>query len=376
MVGPSYPFKGGIAQFTTRLFRELAARHEVVFLSFKRQYPSWLYPGETDKDFSDTDLRDERVIPTIDPLSPLSWYRTAKTLAQSSPDLVIFPWWIMFWGPPFVCMILILRIKLKDTRILFLCHNVVAHEPSWLSKVLTRLTLRRGDAFLVQSDEDEASLCEMLNNPDVARFDHPSYDLSDELLIDQQQAQTRLGLEGDVILFFGFIRPYKGLRYLLEAMPRVLRTQKCTLLVAGESWGEKEEYLQLIDELGIKGHVLWKEGYIPQEQVSEIFSASDLVVLPYTSATGSGVVKLAYSYHRPVIVSDVGSLPAAVDVGSTGYVVNAEDSTSLADAILTFFQGENQLEMSANIARRVRDFSWDELTQKVELLASGNYTSH
>ena len=366
LIGPSYPFKGGIANYTTHLYRELAARHEVLFVSFSRQYPDWLYPGQSDRDPTDTDLREENCRQIIDSLNPLTWHKAVREISDFKPDLVIFPWWVMFWAPQFIYMIRGIRRRVKSSRVIFLCHNVIAHEPGWLSRILTRQTLRLGDGFLVHSARDEHDLETMLDHPVVKRVEHPAYDLPDLGRCSREQAREKLNIQGDMVLFFGFVRPYKGLGVLLEAMPIVLRQRPCTLVVAGEIWGDPRVYLEQIQRLGVAGQVRLVGDYIPQHEVAAYFGASDLVVLPYLSATGSGVVKLAYSYHRPVVVTSVGSLPEAVIEGKTGYVVEPGDADALARSILLYLNRSDRAGVEAAVASHVQNFSWGQVVGALE----------
>jgi glycosyltransferase involved in cell wall biosynthesis len=368
MVGPSYPFKGGIAQYTTNLYRNLTAHHDVLFVSFKRQYPTWLYPGQGDRDLTDTALQEFSGIPLIDSLNPLSWRRAVCEICKFKPELVIFPWWVMFWAPQFIYMIRAIRHRRKSCRVLFICHNVTAHEPSYLSRKLARLTLAQGDGYLVHSKKDRHDLELMLGQPRVTQVEHPSYELSDQRQCSREQAQHQLDISGKTLLFFGFLRPYKGLEVLLDAMPTILAEGQCTLVIAGEIWGDPRVYTEKIESLGITDHVRLVGEYIPQQDVATYFQACDLVVLPYLSATGSGVVKLDYSYNRPVVVSSVGSLPEAVLEGKTGYVVPAGNSAALANAIVTHLRREDRAVMEDTISTHVRQFSWEPVIQALEAL--------
>lgn len=368
MVGPSYPFKGGIPQYTTHLYRQLAVRHDVLFISFTRQYPAWLYPGRGDRDFTDTELRDDRVRPLIDSLNPLSWKKAVQEICAFKPDVVIIPWWVMFWAPQFIYMILGIKRRMKAVHVTFLCHNVIAHEPGWLSLAMTRMTLRLGDGFLVHSGKDKSDLSAMLDHPAVVQVEHPSYDTLDLQRVSREQAREKLCIRGDTVLFFGFVRPYKGLGVLLEAMSLVLKERECTLVIAGEIWGDAHVYTEQIEQLGIAAQVRLVGDYIPQPEVAAYFRACDLVVLPYFSATGSGVVKLAYSFHRPVVVTNVGSLPDAVISGETGYVVPPDDAAALAASILEYFSRSDRANMEEAIARYVPRFSWEAVVQGLEQL--------
>ena len=368
LLGPSYPFKGGIAQYTTYLYRALARDHEVLFVSFRRQYPDWLYPGQTDRDDSALELFEPDALPLLDSLNPLTWWKTVREISRFRPQVVVFPWWVMYWAPQFLFMTLLLRLKSPQSRVIYLCHNVIAHEPSRLSRLLTRLTLRQGDAFIVQSAQDEEALRGMLADVEVKRIEHPAYVVPPERLWDGARARRELGLHGNVLLFFGYVRPYKGLDLLLQALPAVLARQDCTLVVAGELWGDSQHYLQLSERLGIADRVRWEMQYIPQERVPVYFGACDLVVLPYRSATGSGVVKLAHSHHRPVLVTDVGALPSAVRESCSGYIVPSGDPAALAAAILRHFSRDDREAMAAYIATHQEQCGWELLAQGVQQL--------
>ncbi len=366
LIGPSFPFKGGIASYTTHLYRQLATRHEVLFVSFSRQYPGWLYPGQGDRDPGNTELREEDCRQVIDSLNPLTWRKAVGEISDFKPDLIIFPWWVMFWAPLFIYMICGIRRRVKSVRVVFLCHNVIAHEPGLLSRLLTRMTLRLGDGFLVHSAQDKHALQAMLNRPEVQQVEHPAYDLAHLQRCSRGQAREKLGVEGDVVLFFGFVRPYKGLSVLLDAMAIVLKHRSCTLVIAGEIWGDARVYIKQIERLGLSGQVKLTGDYVTQQDVATYFGACDLVVLPYLSATGSGVIKLAYSYHRPVVVSSIGSLPEAVLQGETGYVVPSGDAHALADAILAYFKRSDRAAVEVVIAKHVQQFSWEPVLDALE----------
>lgn len=370
MVGPSFPFKGGIAQYTTQLYRELQQRHNVLFCSFNRQYPDWLYPGQGDTDETDTLLQGPGQHPIIDSLNPFSWRTAARLIVDFKPDMLIFPWWVIFWTPHFFYMIRAIRRRSKTTRIIFVCHNVVAHEGGWLSKLLTRWTLQLGDAFLVHSYSEANSLKSLLDNPRYVQAEHPIYTLAQGDVRTRNEAREALGLAGNTVLFFGFVRPYKGLEVLLSAMSRVVLEMPCNLVVAGEIWGDKTKYLAQIETLGITVTTRLVDRYIPGAEVGNYFGACDIVVLPYLSATGSGVVKLAYSYGRPVIVTAVGSLADVVIPGQTGYVVEPGDADALAAKILEYLSGSDQLAMEQAIIRYRQQFGWDNVVAGLESLSN------
>ena len=368
MIGPSYPFKGGIPAYTTQFYRELVKNHQVLFCSFRRQYPALLYPGDSDRDPGNTELRDESVLPTIDSINPISWRFTSQKIANFRPDILVIPWWVMFWAPVFICIIRGVRRRSKASRIVFVCHNVVVHEPGWASTLLTRLTLKQGDGFLVHSSLEKSDLRAMIGSANVVQAELPVDNFPDIGASDSEEARQRLGISGNCLLFFGFVRPYKGLAVLLDAMPRILEKLPCQLVVAGEVWGDPGIYTRQIERLGIKDHVRIVGSYVQQADVADYFHASDLVILPYLSATGSGVVKLAYSYGRPVLVTNVGSLPAAVIPESTGHIVEPGDISALADAVIEHFSMKNTVDFTEAVEEYRQTFSWQQLMRQFDVL--------
>ena len=368
MVGPTYPFRGGISHYTTLLYRHLRRRHAVDFFAFSRQYPRWLFPGTTDRDTSGAALREPGSRPVLDSLNPLSWFKLARMIAAGGYDVLVIPWWVAFWAPQFWTIALWTR-RFSGTRVLFLCHNVVAHETSPLSAALTRSVLRQGDCFLVHSGTDEQNLQAIRPQAPVRRCFHPTYDVFDADMPQADDLRRQLGLSGRVLLFFGFVREYKGLKVLLQALPEVAAKMDVTLLVVGEFWKDKQDYLDEIARLGLSERVVIIDRYIPNEEVNAYFSAADLVVQPYLSATGSGVVQTAFGFGKPVVATRVGSLPEVISDGQTGFLVPPADPGALAAAILRFFAEGRCAAFSAQILAEKERFSWDHLVAAIEELA-------
>ena len=365
LIGPSYPFRGGIPHYTTLLFRALKKRYETRFFSFTRQYPKWLFPGKNDRDPSRIPIRDGDIEPMLDSLNPLTWVKTAEKVNQFAPDLLILPWWVTFWVPQF--WTILKCVNRSRTKILFICHNVASHESRWYYRLGTRLVLKRGDFFVVHSEEERQRLLALIPGAKVAKVFHPTYDIFHSG-ISKEEARRRLGVSGDVLLFFGFVRPYKGLMTLLEAMPEILERRPVTLLVVGEFWEDKDSYLQRMADLKVSEHIRMVDEYVPNEDVGLYFAASDLVVLPYVSVTGSGIVQVAFGCERPVVVTHVGGLPEVVADGETGYVVPPEDPDSLADAVLCFLEGDREKFITA-IREHFKRFSWEQMVDMIESLA-------
>lgn len=371
IVGPTHPFRGGIAHHTTLLYRHLRERHDVRFLAFKRQYPMWLYPAATDRDPSARPLVEPGVEHVLDSMNPLTWLTTARRIRAFSPDALVLPWWVAFWAPQMATVTRLAGPRGRPTRI-FICHNVVEHEPSAIRLALTRFTLRGGDSFVVHSDEDRTNLERLVPGARVVRAAMPSFGQVAGAAVPRADARARLGIAGDeeIMLFFGFVRPYKGLRHLLEAMPRILERRAVRLIVAGEFWHDRQEYFDRIDALGVTDRITIVDRYVANEEIADLFAAADLVVQPYVTATQSAVTQIAFDAGRPVLVTAVGGLPETVRHLETGYVVAPEDPEAIARAVVDFFENARGPAMEAAIAGDRERFSWPAFVEVVESLAA------
>jgi glycosyltransferase involved in cell wall biosynthesis len=357
LIGPAYPYRGGISHFTQMLASAMQSGNETMIVSFTRLYPSLLFPGTTQFEEKGWRVRvDSRRV--IDSIDPRSWRRAARVVLGFEPDLVVVQWWHPFFAPAFRSIIS--RVKrARPVPCVYLCHNVLPHEAARMDRVLVRWGLSRADGCLVQSREDRRSLGELLPDMPVAVHPHPTYTQFAAGEMTRELARTRLGVDGRVLLFFGLIRPYKGLRILLEAHARVAEKLEATLLVVGEFYEDRRPYDELISSLGTGARIRVIGRYIPDDEVALYFCAADLVVLPYRSATQSGITQTAFAFGRPVVVTAVGGLPDVVDDDVTGYVVPPDDPAALAGAIERFFAGH----AAARMERAIRDqrgrFSWE-----------------
>jgi glycosyltransferase involved in cell wall biosynthesis len=367
LIGPSHPFRGGISHHTTLLYHHLRKKHQVSFYAFKRQYPKWLFPGRTDRDASQRPLRDDEVQYILDSVNPITWWAIYRKIKREAPDLVIIPWWNSFWTVQFWTIATLLK-RFGSAKILFICHNVVDHEHYVFSKRCARAVLTKGDHFLVHSENDARHLKELLPWAKATKVFHPVYDFFHSAELSKIEAKKTLGLTGEILLFFGFIRPYKGLDDLLEAMPLILAHRRVTLLVVGEFWEGRERYLKRIEELRIGSGVKIVEGYVPNEQVQLYFTAADLVLLPYVSGTGSGILQIAYACNKPVIATRVGCFPDVIDDGKTGYLVSSRAPWALSAAVVRFFIELKEKEFVNNINLKKEQFTWDRLVSRIELL--------
>ena len=370
LVGPIYPYRGGIAHHTAMLYRALVTReHQVLLYSFKRQYPRWLFPGRTDRDPSALKL-DAECEYTLDSLNPLTWLATAQAIRARRPDVLILQWWVPFFAPMWAVLARVARRV--GIKVLFICHNVLPHEQRPWDVWLAKRVLRLGDGFLVPSQEERMRLLGLLPGRRVEVAPHPIYDMFAGQAIPRDEARWRLALPppAPILLFFGFVREYKGLRYLLEAMP-VIRIEfaDVRLLVVGEFWQDKQTYLDQIERLDIARNVVVVDRYVPNEEVPVYFAAADVVVLPYTDVTQSGVVQLAFGFGVPVITTRVGGLAEVVADGETGLLVPPGDCAALAEGVKRYFREGWEARMTEAIKQTRCQFEWKKLVVLIEEMA-------
>jgi len=370
LIGPTYPFRGGIAHYTTLLYQHLRVRHETYLYSFKRQYPQILFPGKTDRDPSAEPL----VAPCeylIDPIKPWTWLETAQRIRADRADLLILQWTVPYWAPMLGSLSRLVKRLSPHTRLLFICHNVAPRERELPSgQVLMPWALRQGDRFIVHSQVDEAALVKLLPTAVVRRALHPTYATFCRGRYTAKEAKAQLEVEGPVALFFGLVRPYKGLEELLDALPAVRTRVPLHTLVVGEFWIPEQPIRARIQKLGLTPHVTIVNRYVPNEDLDLYFAAADVVVLPYLAATQSGVVQLAFGFGKPVITTAVGGLPDAVADGETGLLVPPGDRAALADALIRFFEGGMAARLGAHVRsqERMDAFSWEKLVEVIEAL--------
>lgn len=369
ILGPVYPYRGGIAQYTGLMSQNLAKGHEVVNVSFKLQYPKFLYRNEQ-KDFTNDTFQVLDARYWINTINPFNWLSSARRINTLKPDLVIFQWWHPFFAPSYWS---ILKLLHREIRVIFCCHNVLPHEGFPCKRLLAQMVLRQGDGFIVQSAQDAKDLCSLVPQPRFKRAVLPTFNAFrlENLSREVAREQLQIGAGEEILLFFGFIRKYKGLKHLLRAMPAILKERpKVHLLIVGEFFeGDKQDYMDLIKETGIpQGALTLVDGYMPDKEVEPYFAASDLVVLPYESATQSGVVQIAYGFEKPVIATAVGGLPEVVLDGQTGFVTPPLDDAALAQAIVRFFVENKADEFQEAIRREAHKYSWDRMNETVEEL--------
>jgi D-inositol-3-phosphate glycosyltransferase len=370
ILSTAHPFRGGIAAFVERLARQFMAEgHEVIIYTWTFQYPKFLFPGEDQysHDPAPTDL-DIRV--KVHSMNPFNWWKVGRELRKLAPDLLVFKYWTPFVGPSQGTIARIAR-KNGKTKALVVVDNWIPHEKKFVDKSFTRYFGRSVDGFLAMSKKVQADIDAAGTGKPTVFSPHPIYDnFGPEY--DKSEAKRLLGLKEDThyVLFFGFIREYKGLDLAIRAMADpVLAGKPIQLIVAGEFYKDPKPYLDLIQELGVGDRIELHTHFIPNDEVGKYFSACDLVVHPYKWGTQSGVAQIAYHYERPMVATEAGGLPEIVPHGKVGYIAEI-DAHAIAEAIATFFREDKAAEFRANIQKKKPEFYWGTFTKALLSLLS------
>lgn len=348
VIGPVQPYRGGIAQYTESLRAAFDPVADVHTFSFEKQYPAMLYPGETDVIPGAERLADVRY--TISATNPLSWRRTVREIAALKPDLVLINWWTLYWQPWTALMSSWLRRR--GITVVFLCHNIGDHGSGGLRKRLGAAMLRRADGYVVHSSMLAEEVSDRVPGKPVLTRPLPVFDNFPEAR-ENWQPRGRLDL-----LFFGFIRPYKGLDVLLDAFQE-LADPDVALSVIGESWEDARPLHARAEALGIE----MRTEYVSDDEAAEYFARADVVVLPYLSAAGSAVIATAFHHGKPVIATRVGGIPDVVTAG-TGWLIEPASAEHLRDAITTVTRDAAR-EMAPAVRARAAEMSWPELAAAV-----------
>ena len=364
IIGPAHPLRGGIADFNEALCQGfLDAGIQANLYSFSFQYPSFLFPG-TSQFTKDEAPKQLDIHSTIHSLNPLSWRSTAKKIIAEKPDFVLVRYWLPFMAPALgrICR----RIRKQGIKVIAITDNVIPHEKRPGDKQLTRYFLNSCDGYVAMSKSVMEEVKSFIPDASAIFLPHPIYNIFGEA-VTKAEARKKFSLESKqkVILFFGFIRAYKGLDLLLEAMAdEKLRQMDVKLIVAGEFYDDQRLYTDLVDKLNLKGRVIFHSAYIPKEEVKYYFCASDMVVQPYRSATQSGITQIAYHFERPMLVTRVGGLPEIVHDGVVGYVTGI-DPASISEAINKFYTLNKEEEFTRNVKSEKERFTWKAFIQGI-----------
>lgn len=374
LLGPTYPYRGGIAHYMTLLAQHLRQTDEVLLISFSRQYPTWLFPGKSDKDPTTRPLQTAAEY-LLDPLNPVSWRRTVHRLQTFGPEVIVLPWWHPYFAPAW--FVLVRRLKRLPGRPqrLFICHNVLPHEQSRVSRLMLppvlKTVLSPADGFMLHSQADARILRRLIPEANYEVAPLPTYAAVGRMDTSQTSLPVSLPADRPLLLFCGLVRPYKGVDVLLEALAIVRRQRPCHLLVAGEIWqGGEGQYRQQIERLQLGADVTLLNRYLPDEVLAACIDRAQVVVLPYKSATQSAVIQLAFGRQTPVITTEVGGLGEVVTHGRTGLVVPPADPSALATAINTYFDGGLEAIFSRQIQAETSRFSWPHYIERLKNLVN------
>lgn len=351
--GPFPPHRGGISQFGMKLADVLEARVQVSRVGFSRLYPRAFFPGVSQ--FDPPGGASITAFATMDSCSPLSWRRTRRELSRLGADAAVVQWWHPFFAPA-------LDRSLppeREVRRVAVCHNIHPHEGFPMGRAVARWFLGKAEALAVHSAADEERARALLPHARILRLFHPIYDQYLAYDRGRQSARSGLGYGDDerVILFFGLVRPYKGVEDLIEAFREM--PGDCRLLLAGECYSGAEDLRKALEAPGTASRARWDERFVPDSEVWAYFRAADLVVLPYRSATQSGVAQIALSFGRPMVLTRTGGLPELIEEGRTGFLAEPGSPESLAGAISRALDLPRGAEMEERVAEVASRFGWD-----------------
>lgn len=364
-IGPAHPLRGGLSTFNMILAREMQNEgHEVKIFTFSLQYPSLLFPGKSQ--FSDEPPPSDLEIDVcINSVNPLNWFISARKVIEWKPDVVVFRYWLPFMGPALGTIARLIRSKCH-ARLVAITDNVIPHEKRPGDKLFTKYFLSSCHGFVTMSKSVLKDLEPFLGNQPAQYHPHPLYN-SFGPLIEREQALMKLGLSSDFryVLFFGFIREYKGLDLLLEAWSdERLKRLPVKLIIAGEFYTNAQPYDELIDRFNLGDRIIRKHDFIPDSEVNLWFSASDMVAQTYKHATQSGVTQIAYFYGKPMLVTNVGGLAELVPHGKVGYVTDP-DPKQIADALEDFFVHDHLDKFTEGVKLERLNFSWSSFIQQI-----------
>ncbi|MCX6320435.1 MAG: glycosyltransferase [Bacteroidia bacterium] len=364
-LGPAYPYRGGPATFNDRLAQQFSAEgHDIEILTFRLQYPGLLFPGKTQ--YTDSPApQDVKITRKLNSINPFNWIATGLKIKNEKPDILLIRYWLPFMGP---CLGTVARIARSNrhTKVICIFDNVVPHEKRLGDKFLTKYFTGSIDGAIVMSQTVLDDLKTFRKNIPVKLSPHPLFD-NYGTLVPREAALSALNLDADnsYLLFFGFIRAYKGLDLLIEAFfDKRLRNRKLKLIIAGEFYENDTPYRDLIKKYNLENDIIFFDHFIKDNEVSLFFSVADLVVQPYKTATQSGVTQIAFHFEKPMLVTDVGGLREIVPDGKCGYVVKPE-SIYIAEAIIDYFDNNRQALFTEGVKQEKEKFSWDKMTASI-----------
>lgn len=366
LLGTVYPYRGGLATFNERLAIELYNQgHQVVIYNFSLQYPSFLFPGKSQMTDEKREFPD--YIPNyrkVNSINPFNWIKIGLELKSLAPDLILFRYWLPFMAPNYSVIAWLAKLN-KKTKIFTIIDNAISHEPKFYDIPVTKLFFKLSDYFVAMAQKVKEDFHRLSDKKCDLQF-HPMYDTYGSTM-SKTDARLKLNLNSDdkIILFFGFIREYKGLDWLIEAMSDFdIKSQNIKLIIAGEFYVDSQPYFDIVSKFGLKNNIIWKNDFIADTEISTYFCAADVVVLPYKSATQSGITQIAYYYELPMIATNVGGLAELVPHERVGLICEP-NVPSISSAISRFFTEKLENSFVENIKIEKQKFSWEHFVKSI-----------
>ena len=365
------PYRGGIATHSYILYENLIKQnHDVMVVNYLKQYPSFLFPGKNQFDINDLGVKNQS-LRLINTMSPKTWKQTSETIIDYNPDVVIFRFWNPFFAISLGSIAKYLKKKNFSKPLLSICDNIIPHENFLGSSLLTKFYLKYIDGFVVQSETVKNELESLKKDAKIVKRFHPIYDIYGDRK-NKTESKKQLGIKSKhVILFFGIIREYKGLDILIESI-NILKNKldDFHLLIVGECYENINKYLSLINQFELNHLVTFINEYVSEKDISKYFSCSDVVVLPYKSASQSGVIQIAYNFNTPVVTTDVGGLSEYIDDGNTGVLVESKNPIQLSEVLYDNLVNDCFNQFSKNIEDYKKKFSWEYFIEGIDEIIS------
>lgn len=365
IVGPAYPYRGGQALVEAYMYNTLSQiGYDVTTVSYSLLYPSIFFPGTTQFDESTVIPFEHtsKIRRIINSINPYTWIKAAREIKKINPDGVIIVWWMPFFGPALSTIARLIKRNSK-TKIIFLVENYISHEKRWFDSFSTKYTLKYADAFICQSKYIFEQITADFKGKPIHQTTLSIYDCYDLNKYSKQSAREFLGIKTEnVILFFGLIRPYKGLDKLIVAFKELLKTQpSTTLLVVGECYEDIEKYKQLIKQLNLEKNVILENSFIPNEKIEPYFKAADVSCLPYNSGTQSGILMMAYGFKIPVVATNVGGVAELILDKETGVVIPDNSMDNLVNGLTEIIKNKNTIDYAGNIQKFTQGLGYSNL---------------
>ena len=359
IIGPAPPLRGGISEHTKGLYENLIINHKVRIFSFSVQYPNIFFPGKSQYNDNKKSFQDVKYL--INSINPLSWSKTASKIIKSKPDLVIFTYWHPFFSLCLTSIAKKIKYQLPSIKLISICHNINAHESGIFDNYLTKLYLNNFDVFLLMSKYVEKQLYDYKkNNISKVRFLPILKNYKSKFKKNNLRKEYGLNFESKVILFFGLIRPYKGLDNLLHSIKNIFKKDhNYILIIAGEAYQKLNDYKSIISENKFSNQIKWYNHFISNEDIEKLMILSDLLVLPYKSASQSGVLSQSWQFNLPSIVTNVGGLSEQVINGKSGFIVEPNNIKDLETKISTFFNDKLSDDMINYIKSNKNKYDWN-----------------